>query len=168
MTESHEIVSGLVASRASLEGMMKELEDRGFNREDVSLVMSEVTRNRDYTGDALTRGAGAGIVAGGLLGLIIGTLVVIPGGFFVAGPMLGLLTGGTLGALAGTMAQMILHIGIPQEQTRLYEKTLLAEPGSVLVAIHVRPGQHISEVETIFKMFGARRVSVAGPARFSE
>lgn len=168
MTQSHEIVSGLVRTRESLEGIIRELEDRGYSRDDISLVMSEVTHNRDYTGDAITKGASAGILAGGLLGVVIGTLAVIPGGFFIAGPMLGLLAGGTIGAVAGTMIQTMFHIGIPEDEARLYEQALIEEPGSVLIAVHVRPNQHVSEVQNIFGRFGARKVSVAGPASWAE
>jgi hypothetical protein len=162
MTRSQEIVSGVVRSREALESLIKELESRGYSKGDISLVMSEVTRNEHYVEDALTRGAGAGMVAGGLLGLLIGALSVVPGGMVVAGPMLGLLAGGAIGALAGTMIQMMFHLGIPEAEARLYERTLLKEPGSVLIVVRIPPDGAISEIQDVMGRFGARHVTVTG------
>ncbi|HEY9688181.1 MAG TPA: hypothetical protein V6C52_14500 [Coleofasciculaceae cyanobacterium] len=162
MTRSQEIVSGVVRSREALESLIKELESRGYSKGDISLVMSEVTRNEHYVEDALTRGASAGMVAGGLLGLLIGALSVVPGGMVVAGPLLGLLAGGAIGALAGTMIQMMFHLGIPETEAQLYERTLLKEPGSVLVVVRIPPGGAISEIQDVMGQFGARHVTVTG------
>jgi hypothetical protein len=125
------MVAGLFRDRESAERAYHAVAGRGYNTDDVNLVMSDETRARHFSnvpGDGQTvpgTKAGAGIGAiGGTLGAIaaaivaVGTTIAIPGlALVIAGPIVaagaGAATGGLVGALTGW--------GIPEERIKRYE-----------------------------------------------
>ncbi len=120
------------------------LQDAGISQDDISVLMAETTRGREFTVDTENKapeGAAVGGLAGGVLGGITATLVAIgvvaaPGvGLVAAGPLLAALAGIGAGGATGGLAGGLLGMGVPE-----HEVTLLSEQiseGAVLVGAHV-------------------------------
>lgn len=164
---NRKIVSGLFDSDRAVQNLINHLEDRGYYDTDVSLMMSDKTRNR-YPELAKTsklpEGVATGGVTGGLLGALIGGLtmagsVLIPGvGLLVAGPIVGAITGGAIGASTGGLLGALIGAGIPEHEAKYYEESLKNE-GNILVIAHVLK-EDVEDVKALFKQNGAKDVSV--------
>src|SRR5678815_2198730 len=111
-SEAIPVVWGLSPDRANAEAAYSSLTDRGYTHDEVSILMSDDTRERQFSrvdaqtelGTKAAEGAGVGGAIGGALGAIaaaiaaVGTSLAIPGlGSVVAGP----LAAGLAGAGAG-------------------------------------------------------------------
>lgn len=160
-------VSGIFDSKRDLEDLMTALHQRGIDDENISLLMSEKTRNHymaAFESNKVPEGASIGGLSGGLLGVIIGGLtmvgnVLIPGiGLFVAGPLIGALTGGAVGTAVGSLIGALVGAGIPEHEARFYEDALKRE-GNVLVVAHVLRDE-APEIKALFQRFGAHQVKV--------
>src|SRR5918997_2292465 len=133
-TTNRRTVSGLFNDRDSAERAYRSLSDRGYTTDDVSVLMSDETRNRHFgegtpdteLGSKALEGAGAGSAIGGTLGAIIGgiaaigTNVVLPGlGLIVAGPLAAALAGAGAGGAAGGLIGALVGAGIPQHRAKV-------------------------------------------------
>lgn len=128
-------VVGLFDRFEEAQRVISDLVDRGFRREDIS-VMANNSRGElsqygaeGHTGTAEAAGAGAvgGSVIGGVLGLLIGTgLLVIPGigPVLAAGPLAAALgsaaVGAGIGAAAGGLVGALVGAGVPEEEANYY------------------------------------------------
>ncbi len=146
------LLTAMFADRESTDKAYQALEERGYTKDEINLVMSEDTRKKYYPHDveitetgaktALGEAAvGAGI--GGTIGAIVGvvaaisTSLIIPGlGLVLAGPIFagiagagaGIVTGGMLGALGGA--------GIPEAHAKVYESGI--SKGYIVLGVHPR------------------------------
>jgi hypothetical protein len=164
---SCKVVSGVFDSDRHVESLLTTLEDNGYDNNDVSLLMSDKTRDR-YPNLAdsskLPEGAARGGLTGGLLGALIGGLtlagsVALPGvGLLLAGPIVGALTGGAVGASAGGLVGALVGAGIPEDEAKYYEESIKRE-GNILVLAHVEKGD-VPEVLNLFKSHGAKDVEL--------
>ena len=125
MAESR-LVTGLFRDRDSAERAYQSVTERGYGKDDVSLVMSDETRKRHFAGDRETelgskaaKGAGIGGAIGGTLGAIaaavaaVGTSIAIPGlGLVVAGPIAAALAGAGAGAATGGLVGALIGWGM--------------------------------------------------------
>src|SRR4051794_34089566 len=100
---TNRMVTGLFRDRESAERAYRAACERGYRPDDVSLAMSDETRDRWYPeggatdselGTKALEGTGAGAAIGGLVGgtlaalAAVGTSLIIPGlGLVVAGPL---------------------------------------------------------------------------------
>lgn len=158
-------VSGIFKSDRDVDGLLSALESKGFAQNDVSMLMSDSTRNLypalvERTKSA--EGASIGGISGGLIGALIGGLtlvgnILLPGaGLLASGPIVGALTGATAGvALGGLVGGLVGH-GIPEHEARFYEESL-KEHGNVLVIAHV-PKDEEGAVRKLFEGFHANSV----------
>lgn len=135
--------------RAATERAIDDLTAANIPRDDISVVMSNETRNRyfsnedDVHGANIARGAAGGGVIGGSLGaiaggfLIGGTIAVATGGlaapFLIAGPIAGALAGGGAGAAVGSIIGALVGAGIPEAQAGAIENEV--KRGGVIVAV---------------------------------
>src|SRR3954451_177542 len=96
------LVTGLFRSRTDAERAVEDLVHYGWSRDDVSLLMSDATRGREFGLAMATKapeGAATGATIGGVLGAIAAGLVAagvlaIPGlNLVVAGPIVATLAG---------------------------------------------------------------------------
>lgn len=115
---------------------LKELVDRGFPREDISLVTRDRTDDGDLgidTDDKLERtdgaavGAGVGAALGGVGGLLVGVgALFIPGvgPVLAAGPLISMLAsagvGAAVGGVTGGLLGALVDMDIPEEHAHGY------------------------------------------------
>jgi hypothetical protein len=169
------MVFGIFESRVGAEDAIAELEEEGFNPEDVSIVMkdkAEAEAIRDKTGASVAEGAvsgaATGAAIGGLAGLLVGVgAIALPGigALFIGGPIaaaLGLtgaaattVSGATTGALAGGLIGALMGIGVPEKEAKIYEERIKA--GAILVAAPAETGER-KEVSAIMREHGAEQV----------
>ena len=133
-TDNAGMMTAMFPDRASAELAYEELRARGYDKDDINVVMSDDARKRHFgdddkehtteLGNKSLEGTGAGSAIGGTLGAIIGavaaigTSVAIPGlGLVVAGP----LAAGLAGAGAGGLTGGLEGAGIPEERAKVYE-----------------------------------------------
>jgi hypothetical protein len=140
-------LSGLFRDRESAERAYRSLQERGYTKDDVNVLMSEETRRKHFSdselGTKAAEGAAVGAAVGGVtLGTLtalaaVGTSFILPGlGLIIAGPIVGALAGGTVGALAGGLVGALVGYGIPEEEAKEYEKGIRA--GGVVLIVTPR------------------------------
>jgi hypothetical protein len=147
--ESSRMVTGLFRDKESAENAYRSVINRGYDKNEVNLLMSEDTRNTffkdkddsDLAAKAL-EGAGAGAAIGGTLGAIVGALlavgtVVIPGiGLLVGGPIAAALAGAGAGGAAGGLIGALIGAGIPEDRAKIYDKWL--KQGGIVMGVNPR------------------------------
>jgi hypothetical protein len=144
------LVTGLFNDRPSAERAYDSVTARGYDKDDVNLVMSDDTRKRHFTspgtetelGNKAAKGAGVGGAIGGTVGAIaalvaaVGT-IAIPGiGIVVAGPLAAALAGGGAGAATGGLIGALVGAGIPEERVKEYEAGI--KKGGILMGVKAR------------------------------
>jgi len=126
--ERPSIMTGLFRDRDSAERAYGTLSSRGYGKDDVSLLMSEETRNRHFPktdsprtelGTRAAEGAGVGAVAGGGLGALLAGLaaagIAVPGLPMIAmGTLAAALTGAGTGGALGAIVGGLIGYGIPE------------------------------------------------------
>ena len=145
-------VTGMFRDRDSAERAYQALSDRGYDRNDVNVVMSDETRQRHFSdpqgqttelGSKAAEGAGIGGAIGGTLGAIaaalaaVGTSIALPGlGLVIAGPVAAALAGAGAGAATGGLVGALIGWGIPEERVKLYEEGV--REGGILMGVKPR------------------------------
>ena len=137
----------------SAEKAYKNLRDRGYYDNEISVIMSEVSMKKYFDknpkkeesdfGNKAAAGAGLGAGIGGAIGaaagiiLALGTAVLVPGlGIVVAGPLAAGLAGAGGGGIAGGIIGALIGAGIPKERADKYEKGI--KEGEIVVAVQLR------------------------------
>lgn len=163
----YEQISGLFNSYQDFSQLVEALNLRGYKEEDISVLMSEHTRNQYFTPQENTKapeGATVGGISGGIIGAILGGLtlvgnIILPGsGLLVAGPLVGALTAGAVGVAAGGLIGSLVGAGIPEHEAKFFEDALKQE-GHILVVAHVLK-DHVKEVKAIFERHNAHQMRV--------
>src|SRR5687768_1873709 len=129
------MLTGLFRDRDSAERAYRSLNDRGYGKDDINLLMSDDTRKKQFAeadtelGTKAWEGAGKGAAIGGGVGATlaaiaaIGTTLALPGiGLLVAGPIAAALAGGGGGALTGGLIGALVGHGIPEEHAKYYDQ----------------------------------------------
>jgi hypothetical protein len=138
-------LSGLFRDRESAERAYRSLQDRGYSKDDINVLMSDETRERDYAdselGTKALEGAAVGATVGGVTGATLaalaalGTTFVLPGlGLVIAGPIVAALAGGAVGMLTGGLVGALVGYGIPEAEARQYEQGI-RDGGVVLIVV---------------------------------
>ena len=142
------LVTGLFPDRDSAERAYSSVASRGYDRDDVNLVMSDETRQRHFSPDAIANtelgtkaaeGAGIGGAIGGTVGAIAAAVaaVVLPGrGLVIAGPIAAALAGAGAGGAAGGLVGALIGWGIPEERIAEYESGI--REGGILMGVRPR------------------------------
>jgi hypothetical protein len=174
MAETH-MVTALFRDRDSAERAYQALQARGYDKEDVNLVMSDETRARQFgksstgggqqteLGTKAAEGAGIGGAIGGTLGAIgaalaaVGTSLAIPGlGIVVAGPLAAALAGAGAGAATGGLVGALIGAGIPEERVKEYEKGI--KEGGILMGVKPRSEEDASHVEQTWRSYKGEQI----------
>lgn len=129
--------------------------NRGYKKEDITLMMSEETQRKYFSNQDISKtdlgnkskeGIGVGGVVGGTVGAIaagiaaIGTSLIIPGlGIVVAGALAAGLAGGGAGALTGGLIGGLIGLGLSDEQAKEFEAGIKA--GGVVVGVDTKSGE---------------------------
>lgn len=151
-TYERKVLTGMFRDRESTENAYNSLNERGYSKDDIHLVMSEKTMKFDYEVDANKKNkistkasarAGKGSAIGGAIGAIvgviaaIGTSVLIPGfGVLVAGSLAVGLVGAGAGGITGGVIGVFVSLGIPEAKAKLYESGL--KEGNVVISVMPR------------------------------
>ncbi len=145
------MMTGMFRDRESTENAYNSLQDRGYSKDDINLVMSDETREKYFSGDdddteigtKAAEGAGKGSAIGGTVGAIagviaaIGTSLVIPGlGLVVAGPIAAGLAGAGAGGITGGIIGALVGSGIPEARAKLYESGI--KEGNIVMGVNPR------------------------------
>ncbi len=160
-------VFGILSTHTELEHAISELKARGFNRDDISVVMPKgdyaqdmTVKNETKAPEGASIGATSGLVLGGTFGWLVGAgLLAISGlgPLVAAGPLLAALAGasvvGTLGGIGGALVGM----GIPEYEAQRYESAL--KNGGTLISIHTDGEIQEEKAKSILKSFGAKDIS---------
>ena len=165
--KGYEQISGVFESYSDFSNLLEALNLRGYGEENLSILMSENTRNQYFAPQEQTKapeGATVGGLSGGLIGVIVGGLtlvgnIILPGsGLLVAGPLVGALTAGAVGAAAGSLIGSLVGAGIPEHEAKFFEEAI-NEKGRILVVAHI-PKEETKEVRAVFERCNAGQLKV--------
>ncbi|HET9532993.1 MAG TPA: hypothetical protein VFQ92_21740 [Blastocatellia bacterium] len=158
------LVTGLFSSRANAERAVEDLVHYGWSRDDISLLMSDATRGREFGLAMATKapeGAAAGATIGGVIGAIAAGLVALgivalPGiGLVAAGPIVATLAGLGAGAAAGGLTGALIGLGIPEHEAKFFNEEI--ERGGILVGVYSH-ADRADQARKIMDAAGAERV----------
>src|SRR5437773_11231638 len=123
-------VTGFFKTRAAAEAAVDAIIKRGYTRDDVSVLMSDATKNKEFavqTRSHAADGLGIGGAIGGTVGAVllaiaaVGTSIAIPGlGLFVAGPIAAALAGAGAGGATGGLNGLLIGPRIPGHRAKVY------------------------------------------------
>jgi hypothetical protein len=167
--DNERMMTGLFPNRASAEQGYSSLMSCGYRADDVSVLMMDETRKRQFPADApktelgtkATEGAGLGAVTGGTLGaLLLGLSAAgfaIPGIPIIAlGPLAAVLSGAGLGGAVGGLIGAFVGAGIPEERAREYEEGL--KRGGIVLAVTPKSHEDADRLEREWMGCGCERL----------
>jgi len=168
-----ELVTGLIRVGPEVDVALSRLMALGYRPDEVSLLLSDVTRRMDFSmapadRAAVTRRAARGVLVGEAVGavvsamLLVGTSLLLPDvGLVVAGPLATSMMGAGLGAGCGVF-DTLAKAGIPECEARLYATGLAR--GMIVIGAHLRAPQDRTMIEQIFRDLNAFTVKPATTA----
>ena len=153
-------------TRAAAEAAVDAIIKRGYTRDDVSVLMSDATKNKEFavqTRSHAADGLGIGSAIGGTVGAVlaaiaaVGTSIAIPGlGLFVAGPIAAALAGAGAGGATGGLIGLLVGTGIPEHRAKVYDAGVRG--GGILLGIEAKSKEEIDKLETLLEDIGAEHV----------
>lgn len=160
------LVTGLFKNRVAAETAVDAIIKRGYTRDDISVLMSDATKNKEFaieTGTHAVDGAGVGSAIGGTLGAIlaavaaVGSSIALPGlGLVIAGPIVGALAGAGAGGVTGGIVGALVGAGIPEHRAKVYDAGLRA--GGILIGVEARDKDDVEKLEQLLTDLGADHV----------
>ena len=162
--ERSRVVTGLFNDRESAERAYQSVTNRGYDTNDVNLLMSDETRKKHFStrdgsdtelGNKALEGAGAGSAIGGTVGAIIALVaaaatLAIPGlNIVAAGPIVAALTGAGAGGLAGGLIGALVGWGIPEDRAKAYESGI--KKGGIVMGVNPRTDEDAEYFEREWK-----------------
>jgi len=153
------MVTGLFQDRSAAEQAVEELKDLGYKQNEISVMMNDKTRTKEFaedTGSHAAKGAGVGAGLGGTLGAIVAGLaatgtVVATGGAaapLIAGPLAAALAGAGAGGATGGLIGALAGAGLHCVRAKQYEAGL--QKGGIVGTGDARPGDE-SQVREILR-----------------
>ncbi len=175
-TSNSPIVTALFRDRQSAECAYRAISGRGYDKDDVNVIMSDETRQSQYAegtvgdtelGSKALEGTATGAGIGGTLGAVIGaiaaigTSVLLPGlGLLIAGPLAGALVGAGAGGLTGGLLGALVGSGIPEEHAAEYETGI--KSGGTVLGVNPRNAEDAAYFEREFTNCGGTNVYSSG------
>jgi len=160
------LVTGLFKTRVVAEAAVDVILKRGYTRDDISVLMSDATKSKEFAIETRTHaadGLGYGAAVGGAVGAVlaaiaaVGTNVVLPGiGLIVAGPLAAALAGAGAGGAAGGLIGALVGAGIPEHRAKVYDASLRA--GGILIGVEARDDEEAGKLEELLTDLGAEHV----------
>ena len=161
MADKDPYLTGLFPDRDSAERAYKGVVDRGYDTDDINLVMSDETRKQQFgsldgrtteLGTKAAEGAGIGAGIGGTVGAIaaavaaVGTSIALPGlGLVIAGPIAAALAGAGAGGAAGSLVGALIGWNMPEERVKEYESGI--KQGGILMGMRPRNDEDAAHLE---------------------
>ena len=165
MTKS-KLVTGLFKNRLAAEAAVDAIMKRGYTRDDISVMMSDATRSKEFALQTRTHaadGAGVGGAVGGVVGAVlvaivaVGSTIVLPGlNLVIAGPIAAALAGAGAGAATGGVIGALIGAGIPEYRAKVYETGL--QSGGILIGVEARTDEEVDKLEELLDALGAEHV----------
>ncbi len=165
--DNKKAVFGIYPSRSAVEMAVDRLKLDGFTAHDISVLMPDAQGSDQFAHEkgtkapeGATSGAGAGLVAGGALGWLVGIgALAIPGfgPLIAAGPIVGLLAGAGTGAALGGVAGGLVGMGIPEYEAKRYEG--IVKDGGILLSVHTGTDDMMKRAKTALEQTGARDIA---------
>jgi hypothetical protein len=148
------VSTGVFHDREAAERAYESLRARGYEADDVNILMTDETRKRWYPADETSQSelgnkaiAGAGV--GGAIGTAVGALlavvaatatVAVPGlGLLAAGPIAAALAGAGAGGVTGGLIGAMVGAGIPEDRAKEYEGAL--KRGGMVMSVNPRSSE---------------------------
>src|SRR5678816_1134018 len=160
------LVTALFKSKVSAEAAVDALLKHGFTRDDISVLMSDATRSKEFaiqTRSHAADGLGIGSAVGGAVGAVlaaiaaVGTTLFLPGiNLVIAGPIAAALAGAGAGGAAGGLIGALVGAGIPEYRAKVYEAELRG--GGILIGVEARNDEDVDRLETLLTELGAQNV----------
>src|SRR3989442_13861151 len=163
---SKNFVTGFFKTRAAAEAAVDAIIKRGYTRDDISVLMSDATKNKEFavqTRSHAADGLGIGGAIGGTVGAVllaivaVGTSIAIPGlGLFVAGPIAAALAGAGAGGVTGGLIGLMIGTGIPEHRAKVYDTGLRS--GGILLGVEAKTDDEDDNLEKLLEDIGAEYV----------
>jgi hypothetical protein len=160
------LVTGLFKSKVGAEAAVDAIMKRGFTRDDISVLMSDSTRSKEFALQTRTHaadGLGIGGAVGGAVGAVIaaiaavGTTLFLPGiNLVIAGPIAAALAGAGAGGATGGLIGALIGAGIPEYRAKVYEAGLRG--GGILIGVEARTEEEVDRLEELLDELGADNV----------
>jgi hypothetical protein len=160
------LVTGLFKSKVAAEAAVDALMKRDFTRDDISVLMSDATRNKEFALQTRTHaadGAGIGGAVGGAVGAVlaaitaVGTTLFLPGiNLVIAGPIAAALAGAGAGGVTGGVIGALIGAGIPEYRAKVYDAGLRG--GGILIGVEARSDEEVDRLEELLDELGAENV----------
>ena len=160
------LVTGLFKNRVAAEAAVDAIIKHGYTRDDISVLMSDATRNKEFaiqTRSHAADGAGIGGALGGAVGAVlaaiaaVGTTIFLPGiNLVIAGPIAAALAGAGAGAATGGVIGALVGAGIPEYRAKVYDAGLRS--GGILVGVEARSDEEVERLEQLLEDVGAEHV----------
>lgn len=164
--EKSALVTGLFKNRVAAEAAVDTLLKRGYSRNDISVLMSDATRTKEFAVQAKSHaadGAGIGGAVGTAVGAVlaavvaVGSTIILPGiNLVIAGPIAAALAGAGAGAVTGGVIGALVGAGIPEYRARVYETGL--REGGILIGVEAKTKEDIETLEQLLDDVGGAHV----------
>lgn len=170
-SNSEGTITGVFHDKDDAEKAYNSLLSRGYSRDEISVLMSDDTRNTNFKdsdehselGSKAMEGAGVGSAIGGTAGAIIGaiaaigTAIALPGlGLVIAGPIAAGLAGAGAGGLTGGIVGALVGSGIPEERAAIYKESL--ENGGIVVGANARNQEDGAAISDEWKTYRGKNI----------
>lgn len=175
METNSNFLTGSFRDRSSAERAYERLRERGYNDDEINIMMSDDTRKKYFDKDKQSKkeksdfgnkameGAGTGSAIGGAIGATagiiaaIGTSLVIPGlGFVIAGPIAAGLAGAGAGGITGGIVGALVGAGIPEDRAKKYEEGI--KEGDIVMGVQPRNEDDASYLEEDWRQYEAHDI----------
>jgi hypothetical protein len=163
---SKNFVTGLFKTRAAAEAAVDAIIKRGYTRDDISVLMSDATKNKEFavqTRSHAADGMGIGGAIGGTVGAVlaaivaVATAITIPGvGLLVAGPIAAALAGAGAGATTGGLIGLLIGTGVTEHRAKVYDTGVRG--GGILLGVEAKTSDDVDKLETLLEDIGAEYV----------
>ena len=160
------LVTGLFKSKVAAESAVDTIMKRGYTRDDISVLMSDATRTKEFalqTRSHAADGLGIGGAVGGAVGAVVaalaavGTTLFLPGiNLVIAGPIAAALAGAGAGGATGGVIGALIGAGIPEYRAKVYDAELRG--GGILIGVESRTDDEIERLEELLEELGAQHV----------
>lgn len=165
-TPKPKLVTGLFKNKVAAEAAVDALLKRGYSRDDISVLMSDATRTKEFalqTRSHAADGAGIGGAVGGAVGAVlaaivaVGSTIFLPGiNLVIAGPIAAALAGAGAGGVTGGLIGGLIGAGIPEYRAKVYEAGIRG--GGILLGVESRSDDEVEKLEELLEAIGAEHV----------
>ena len=166
MAAKPKLVTGLFTNRTAAETAVDAIMKRGYTRDDISVLMSDATRSKEFALQTRTHavdGAGIGGAVGGAVGAVLAALVavgstlILPGlNLVIAGPIAAALAGAGAGGATGGLIGGLIGAGIPEHRAKVYDAGIRG--GGILLGVEAATAEEVEKLEQLLEDVGAQHV----------